>query len=122
DVEPEPWSPDAAMTSIASLLVEVYPDVRQEDIVSRARDALAKAAAKLAPGDPGSPEAHAWSRLCEAAYRSVQADRSPQDAAVGNCIASTARAATLLEPRADEAEPPDERLGKICQRLGLEVF
>ncbi|HSN96923.1 MAG TPA: hypothetical protein VLS89_01455, partial [Candidatus Nanopelagicales bacterium] len=46
----------------------------------------------------------------------------PQDTVVGNCIASTARAATLLEPYADETEPPDERLGKICQRLGLAVF
>lgn len=120
DLAPEPWSPDEAVQSISGLLVEVYPEVRQEDLVARAREGLARAAARASGA--GTPEGQSWSRLCEAVFRRLGDEDGPLDAAVGSCIASTARASSQLEAAPDEAAPPDERLGKICQRIGLEVY
>lgn len=123
DLAPEPWSPDEAIQDISGLLVEVYPELRQEELVARAREGLARAAAAAGAGvGGGSPEGQSWSRVCEAVFRSLGEEGGPLDEAVGSSIAFTARASSRLEAVPEEAAPPDERLGKICQRLGLEVY
>lgn len=116
---PEPWSPEETIEIIVTVLVDLYPQARREPLLTRAREALARDAVRV-PGS-GSAEGHAWSRLCEAVYLGLCDVGGPLDEALATSIAATARAAPRLEPAPDEAAAPDARLGRICQRLGLEV-